>query len=155
MPEAKCEESDSPRRHGSTGLTTGSGHEGFRRVRFAHRPAAQSLLAACRSVSEYLAHPSTALRIDSGHEGFRRVRFAHRLVSEYLAQSTQRAQRKGIGLSPAKTPRRKVKRIRIPNLEAPVRQLSPARFARLSPDSSGFDQHHYCSAVSTNSRFAH
>jgi hypothetical protein len=35
--------SDSPRRHGSTLLTTGSGHEGFRRVRFAHR-----------SVSEYL-----------------------------------------------------------------------------------------------------
>src|SRR3990172_864108 len=32
------------RRHGSTLLTTGSGHEGFRRVRFAHR-----------SVSEYLS----------------------------------------------------------------------------------------------------
>ena len=47
---------------------------------------------------------------------FRRVRFAHRSVSESLAQRTQRAQSKESGLSPAKAQRRKVKRIRIPNL---------------------------------------
>ncbi len=72
------------------------------------------------------SHPLTSI-FEGGHEGFRRVRFARRSVSEYLAQSTQRAQRNVIGQSPAKAPRRKVKRIRIPNLAyfAPLREEHP------------------------------